>query len=91
MADNEILQRVYPYIGGLQNVSRTISRKNTLYVILKDAGAVDLPAVRQVSGVADALLDRGRLTLALLQQERRFPLWQKKEMAPNWQKKFWSW
>ena len=73
MADNEILQRVYPYIGGLQNVSRTISRKNTLYVILKDAGAVDLPAVRQVSGVADALLDRGRLTLALLQQEQEVP------------------
>ena len=65
MADNEILQRVYPHIGGLQNVSRTISRKNTLYVMLKDAGAVDLEAVRQTEGVAAAELSRGRLTVRL--------------------------
>ena len=38
MAEQDILQSVYPYIGGQENVSRTIPRKGTLYLMLKDAG-----------------------------------------------------
>ena len=37
MAEQDILQSVYPYIGGQENVSRTIPRKGTLYLMLKDA------------------------------------------------------
>ena len=32
MAEQDILQSVYPYIGGQENVSRTIPRKGTLYL-----------------------------------------------------------
>ena len=39
MADKDILQSVYPHIGGQENISRTIPRENILYVMLKDAGA----------------------------------------------------
>ena len=63
MAEQDILQSVYPHIGGQDNVSRTISRNGTLYLMLKDASAVDLKAVKQVPGIADAALERGRLTL----------------------------
>ena len=48
MAEQDILQSVYPYIGGQENVSRTIPRKGTLYLMLKDAGVVNLAAVNQV-------------------------------------------
>ena len=41
MAEQDILQSVYPYIGGQENVSRTIPRKGTLYLMLKDAGVVN--------------------------------------------------
>ena len=51
MAEQDILQSVYPYIGGQENVSRTIPRKGTLYLMLKDAGVVNLAAVNQVQGV----------------------------------------
>ena len=47
-AEQDILQSVYPYIGGQENVSRTIPRKGTLYLMLKDAGVVNLAAVNQV-------------------------------------------
>ena len=50
MADKDILQSVYPHIGGQENISRTIPRENILYVMLKDAGAFgDLPDTSQVS------------------------------------------
>ena len=62
MAEQDILQSVYPYIGGQENVSRTIPRKGTLYLMLKDAGVVSLAAVNQVQGVISAELERGRLT-----------------------------
>lgn len=69
MAEQDILQSVYPHIGGQDNVSRTISRNGTLYLMLKDASAVDLKAVKQVPGIADAALERGRLTLQLEEKE----------------------
>ena len=56
MAEQDILQSVYPYIGGQENVSRTIPRKGTLYLMLKDAGVVNLAAVNQVQGVISAEL-----------------------------------
>ena len=65
MAEQDILQSVYPYIGGQENVSRTIPRKGTLYLMLKDAGVVNLAAVNQVQGVISAELEGGRLTMRL--------------------------
>ena len=79
MADTDILQNVYPHIGGPENISRTIPRKNILYVMLKDAGAVDLDAVRQTEGIEAAELERGRLTLHLVGQEEN-------NMAQDYQK-----
>ena len=100
MAEQDILQSVYPYIGGQENVSRTIPRKGTLYLMLKDAGVVNLAAVNQVQGVISAELERGRLTLQLEGKEQevaecsvfgRVTPQQKKEMVLNWQKKFLNW
>lgn len=65
MDQNSILQSVYPCIGGQQNVSRVIAQGGALYLMLKDAGAVDLAAAKQLPGIADAVLERGRLTLQL--------------------------
>lgn len=65
MEESRILERVYPLIGGKENVSRTISRKDALYLTVKDASVVDLPAVQQVAGIASAALERSRLTLHL--------------------------
>lgn len=73
MDTNHILQSVYPHIGGQENVSRVIARSDALYLMVKDAGAVDLPAVKQAPDVTDAVLERGRLKLALLQQEQEVP------------------
>lgn len=73
MAEQDILQSVYPYIGGQENVSRTIPRKGTLYLMLKDAGVVNLAAVNQVQGVISAELERGRLTLQLEGKEQEVP------------------
>lgn len=79
MADKNILQSVYPHIGGQENISRTIPRKDILYVMLKDAGAVDLDAVRQTAGIKAAELERGRLALQLAGQEEN-------TMAQDYQK-----
>lgn len=91
MAEQDILQSVYPYIGGQENVSRTIPRKGTLYLMLKDAGVVNLAAVNQVQGVISAELERGRLTLQLEGKEQEVPGMAEKEMVLNWQKKFLNW
>lgn len=69
MAEQDILQSVYPHIGGQENVSRVIPRNGALYLMLKDAGAVDLENVKQVQGITDAVLERGRLTLHLKEKE----------------------
>lgn len=79
MADKDILQSVYPHIGGPENISRTIPRKDILYVMLKDAGVVDLEAVRQMEGIEAAELERGRLALHRAGQEEN-------TMAQDYQK-----
>lgn len=81
MADKDILQSVYPHIGGQENISRTIPRENILYVMLKDAGAVDLDSVRQTEGIEAAELERGRLALHLAGQEEK-----ENTMAQDYQK-----
>ena len=81
MADKDILQSVYPHIGGQENISRTIPRKNILYVMLKDAGAVDLDSVRQTEGIEAAELERGCLALHLAGQEEK-----ENTMAQDYQK-----
>lgn len=65
MIPDELLQNIYPKIGGKENVSREVTRGNVLYLTVKDIGAVDLEAVRQMEGVAVAELSRGRLTVRL--------------------------
>ena len=81
MADKDILQSVYPHIGGQENISRTIPRENILYVMLKDAGAVDLDSVRQTEGIEAAELERVRLALHLAGQEEK-----ENTMAQDYQK-----
>ncbi len=65
MISDELLQSIYPKIGGKENVSREVTRGNVLYLTVKDIGAVDLEAVQQMEGVAAAELSRGRLTVRL--------------------------
>lgn len=86
MADKDILQSVYPHIGGQENISRTIPRENILYVMLKDAGAVDLDSVRQTEGIEAAELERGRLALHLAGQEERRTPWHR--IIKRWAKPF---
>ena len=65
MISDELLQSIYPKIGGKENVSREVTRGNVLYLTVKDIGAVDLEAVQQMEEVAAAELSRGRLTVRL--------------------------
>ena len=60
MDETSILQSVCSCIGGQQNVSRVLSSGNKRYLMVKDASAVDLTAVRQVEGVQAAELSRGK-------------------------------
>lgn len=80
MSPAEVLQKLYPHIGGNENVSREITRGNTLYLTVKDLGMVDLEAVRQVEEVAAAELSRGRLTVTLQGDK------EEKRMAQDYQK-----
>lgn len=50
MAEQDILQSVYPYIGGQENVSRTIPRKGTLYLMLKGAGCSEFGSSQSGAG-----------------------------------------
>ena len=58
MDETSILQSVCSCIGGQQNASRVLSSVNKRYLMVKDASAVDLTAVRQVEGVQAAELSR---------------------------------
>lgn len=80
MSPAEVLQKLYPLIGGNENVSREITRGNTLYLTMKDLGMVDLEAVRQVEEVAAAELSRGRLTVTLQEDK------EENSMAQDYQK-----
>ena len=71
MDETSILQSVCSCIGGQQNVSRVLSSGNKRYLMVKDASAVDLTAVRQVEGVQAAELSRGRLTRNCRETTRR--------------------
>lgn len=73
MIPDELLQNIYPKIGGKENVSREVTRENVLYLTVKDIGAVDLEAVQQMEGVAAAELSRGRLTI-YLQKDKEDPM-----------------
>lgn len=65
MEDTTILDRCLRAAGGMANVSRHTRRGHTLYLILKDSGVADLPALRSMEEVAEAELDRGRLRIVL--------------------------
>lgn len=54
-----------PHLGGEANVGRLDCRQNALFVTVKDAGVVDLQALRGIDGVAAVELNRGRLTIHL--------------------------
>lgn len=79
MEESRILESVYPHIGGKENVSRVIARKDALYLMVKDASVVDLQAIQQAEGIVSAALERGRVTLHLPQEKENI-------MAQDYQK-----
>lgn len=86
MADKDILQSVYPHIGGQENISRTIPRENILYVMLKDAGAVDLDSVRQTEGIEAAELSAAVWRCIWLDRKKRRTPWHR--IIKRWAKPF---
>lgn len=61
----QLLQKALPLVGGEANVSRTDRRAENLHITVKDAGAVDLEALRALDSVASAELSRGRVILSV--------------------------
>lgn len=61
----ELLDRVFPLVGGKANVARHSFAGRALYVTLKDRGAVELETLRTVDGVTGVELTRGRLKIDL--------------------------
>lgn len=59
----QLLQKALPLVGGEANVSRTDRRAESLHITVKDAGAVDLEALRALDRVTSAELSRGRVIL----------------------------
>lgn len=63
MNQEQLLQKALPLIGGQANISRTDQRPDALHIIVKDAGAINLEALRALDGVTSAEINRGRLIL----------------------------
>lgn len=65
MEQEQLLQRIYPEIGGKANAGMWEFREGVLTLTVKDRSAVDLAALRALDGIADAALLRSRLKLTL--------------------------
>ena len=63
MNQEQLLQQAFPLIGGRDNVSRVDHRADSLHITVKDAGIVNLDALRALDGVASAELNRSRVVL----------------------------
>ena len=63
MNQEQLIQQALPWIGGQVNVSRMDSRANCLHITVKDAGIVNLEALRALEGVTSADLNRSRVVL----------------------------
>lgn len=87
MDNDKLLQSIYPHLGGQENISRVIPRGGVLYLVVKDAGAVDLQTIQQAEGIVSAALERGRVTLHLPQEKENIMAQEKyailkKELLP---------
>lgn len=63
MNQEQLLQQALPLIGGQANISRVDHRADSLHITVKDAGIVNLEALRALDGVASAELNRSRVVL----------------------------
>lgn len=63
MNQEQLLQQALPLIGGQVNISRVDHRADSLHITVKDAGIVNLEALRALDGVASAELNRSRVVL----------------------------
>lgn len=63
MNQEQLMQQALPWIGGQANVSRRDSRANCVHITVKDAGIVNLEALRALEGVASVDLNRSRVVL----------------------------
>lgn len=64
----QFVAQLAPHLGGAANISRKTFRYGSLYITVKDAGAVALDPIRQIQGVAAAELIRSRLELTLTEE-----------------------
>ena len=79
----ELLDLIFPLVGGGANVTRHSFAGQTLYVTLKDRGTADLEALRALDGVTGVELTRGRLKIDLnetyiLEEENKMAIDNKK-------------
>lgn len=65
MNPEQALQSLLPLVGGQNNISRVSQRDESVYISVKDAGTVDLDALRGTESVASAELSHGRLKIRL--------------------------
>lgn len=79
MEYQHLLEQVLPFVGGTSNLCRSQWHQGTLYLMLKDTGLVNLPALRQLPEVAAAEINRSRLAI-LTQQSKEHV-----QMSKNYQ------
>ncbi len=63
MDQEQLLQMALPLLGGQENISRTTVWRDGLYIMVKDAGVVDLKALKALEGVEEAEHSRNRIIL----------------------------
>jgi len=64
--EQQVVERILPYIGGQSNVARSQIRGSALYVTVKDCGLVDLETLAALDDVVETELLRTRLRVTFM-------------------------
>ena len=68
MKTSEILENIFPSVGGKENVSSFSEKGTILYIYVKDRSMVHPDALKQLSDVESVELMRGHLKITLAEQ-----------------------
>lgn len=66
MNQEQLMDMVAPYIGGPDNVTKIIFRRNSCYITVKDEGMVDLEALCKLEEFQDISLAQGKLKMEVI-------------------------
>lgn len=69
MNQEQCLKKIFPCIGGEDNVIRKEFRDSSLIIIVKDASVVNLDPLRNMEDVFDVFISRNRLKLGIKEKE----------------------